>query len=128
MEVELAAGDAAVLIDAECGGRLASLRIEDLELLVGPGDDDLDWGCYPMAPFAGRVRNGRFRYGGGEHQLHLNLPPHAIHGTVYDQPWKVEHAEPTDAVLVADLGDGWPFRGRVVHRIRITEATLDLRL
>ena len=128
MEVELAAGDASVVIDAERGGRLSSLRIGDLELLIGAADDILEWGCYPMAPFAGRIRDGRFRYAGKEHQLERNLPPHAIHGTVYDQAWKVEHAEATDAVLVADLGDGWPFAGRVVHRIRLAPDGLDLRL
>jgi aldose 1-epimerase len=128
MEVELVAGGTTVAIDPERGGRISSLRVDDLELLVGAGDSALDWGCYPMAPFAGRVRKGRFKYAGREHQLELNLPPHAIHGTVYDQPWKVDHAEETDAVLVADLGDGWPFKGRVVHRIRVSEDALDLRL
>src|SRR5688572_20068919 len=112
MEVVLAAGPANVAIDPERGGRLSSLKVDGLELLVTAGASPLDWGCYPMAPFAGRIRNGRFRYAGKEHQLERNLPPHAIHGTVYDQAWKVDHAERTDAVLVTDLGDGWPFDGR----------------
>jgi aldose 1-epimerase len=128
MEVEIAAGPTTVAIDPERGGRISSIRVEDLELLVGAADDPLDWGCYPMAPFAGRVRQGRFRYAGQEHQLERNLPPHAIAGTVYDLPWKVDHAEETDAVLVTDLGDGWPFPGRVVHRIRVSDDALDLRL
>jgi aldose 1-epimerase len=128
MEVEIAAGPTTVTIDPERGGRLSSIRVEGLELLVGAGDGALDWGCYPMAPFAGRVREGRFRYAGREHQLERNLPPHAIHGTVFDQAWKVDHAEATDAVLVTDLGDGWPFDGRVVHRIRVDDDALELRL
>jgi aldose 1-epimerase len=106
MEVEIAAGPTTVTIDPERGGRISSIRVDGLELLVGAGDGALDWGCYPMAPFAGRVREGRFRYAGREHQLERNLPPHAIHGTVFDQAWKVDHAEETDAVLVTDLGDG----------------------
>lgn len=126
--MELAAGGARVIVDAERGGRLASLAIGDLELLVGPSDDPLGWGCYPMAPWAGRVREGRFRYAGREHQLERNRPPHAIHGTVYGQSWKVEHADDTDAVLVTDLGDGWPFAGRVVQRIRVAPGALELRL
>lgn len=128
MEVELAAGEASVTIDPERGGRLSSLIVDGLELLVGTADDPLMWGCYPMAPFAGRIRDGRFRYAGQEHQLERNLPPHAIHGTVFDQAWKVEHAEETDAVLVSELGDGWPFPGRVVHRIRVAADHLELRL
>ena len=128
MDVELAAGDARVTLDAERGGRIASLRVDRYELLVNAADSPLDWGCFPMAPYAGRVRNGRFRYAGREHRLPLNSPPHAIHGTVFDQAWKVEHAEDTDAVLVTDLGDDWPFAGRVVQRIRIDEAGLELRI
>jgi aldose 1-epimerase len=128
MEVRLANGPAEVVLDAEQGGRIASLRVDGLELLVTSAASLLDWGCYPMAPFAGRVGNGRFRFAGKEHQLECNLPPHAIHGTVYRQAWKVEHAEPTDAVLVADLGHDWPFAGRVVHRVRVAEDGLDLRL
>jgi aldose 1-epimerase len=128
MEVEIAAGPTTVTIDPEHGGRLSSIRVDDLELLVGAGDSPLDWGCYPMAPFAGRIRNGRFRYHGQEHQLERNMPPHAIHGTVFDKAWKVDHAEATDAVLVTDLGDGWPFDGRVVHRIRVDEGSVELRL
>jgi aldose 1-epimerase len=128
VEVEIAAGPTTVTIDPERGGRISSIRVDDLELLVGAGDGALDWGCYPMAPFAGRVRDGRFRYAGREHQLERNLPPHAIHGTVFDQAWKVDHAEETDAVLVTDLGDGWPFKGRVVHRIRVDDDALELRL
>jgi aldose 1-epimerase len=128
MEVELAAGPARVIVDPEHGGRIASLRVERYELLVNAADGPLDWGCFPMAPYAGRIRNGRFRYAGREHRLPVNAPPHAMHGTVYDQAWKIEHAEDTDAVLVADLGDDWPFPGRVVQRIRVSDEHLDLRL
>jgi len=126
--VELAAGPARVTLDPERGGRIASLRVHDLELLVNAADSSLDWGCFPMAPYAGRVRNGRFRYGGREHRLPLNMPPHAMHGTVYDRAWKVEHAEVTDAVLVTELGEPWPWLGRVVHRVRVAEGRLGVRL
>lgn len=128
MDVLLAAGPAQVRLDPEQGGRVASLVVDGMELLVTSGDDPMDWGLFPMAPWAGRVRNGRFKYAGVEHQLAVNLPPHAIHGTVYTQAWKVDHHEPTDAVLVTDLGDGWPFEGRVVQRIRVDDRALHLRL
>jgi aldose 1-epimerase len=132
VEVRLTNGPATLTIDPDRGGRIASLSIEGLELLIpAPAaglDDDLTWGCYPMAPFAGRVRDGKVRFAGAEHQLERNLPPHAIHGTVFRRPWKVDHAEATDAVLVTDLGDGWPWPGRVVHRVRLGADGLDLRL
>src|SRR5690242_19093642 len=81
------------------GGRLASIVVEGLELVVTSGDRTADWGCYVMAPFAGRIRDGRFTYKGTEHQLPRNMGQHAIHGTVFERPWKVEGTEPDRAVL-----------------------------
>ncbi|HEX9992774.1 MAG TPA: hypothetical protein VGB14_07600, partial [Acidimicrobiales bacterium] len=83
----LAAGPAVAVVDPDCGGRIASLTLDGAELLVTEGDEPLDWGCFPMAPWAGRVRRGRFRFDGREHQLTVDLPPHAIHGTTYTRPW-----------------------------------------
>ena len=73
----LEAGDVIVTVDPARGGRVASLRVDDLELLVGPdevGADPILWGCYPMVPWAGRVREGRFRFGDEDHVLPLGLP------------------------------------------------------
>ena len=55
MELVLAAGPARVTLDPEHGGRIASLRVDRYELLVNAADGALDWGCFPMAPYAGRV-------------------------------------------------------------------------
>jgi aldose 1-epimerase len=44
------------------GGRIASFVVDGRELLVTSGDAPFWWGCFPMAPFAGRVRRGRFRF------------------------------------------------------------------
>ena len=75
--------------------------------------------CFPMAPWAGRVRDGRFTFDGVEHQLPLNKPPHAIHGIVRDRRWEVDarvgHGRRSWSV---ELVDPWPFGGRVVQRAR----------
>jgi aldose 1-epimerase len=68
-----------------------------------------------MAPFAGRVRDGQFRFRGESFQLPLDLPPHAIHGTVYRQPWTIVD----DATIAIRLGDPWPFPGTVVQRFSL---------
>jgi aldose 1-epimerase len=128
MSVSLFSPTATVTIDLERGGRIGSLEIEGLELLVTAGDRSLDWGCYVMAPFAGRIRNGRFTFKGDEHQLPRNLGAHAIHGTVFDRPWKLEGQEKDRAVLSCDLGPDWPFSGRVLHELVLDDEGLDLRL
>jgi aldose 1-epimerase len=128
MTLHLETSSARVAIDVERGGRIASFAVDGLELLVSASDSPLGWGCYVMAPYAGRVRNGRFRFNGEEHELPRNLGPHAIHGTVYDRTWTVEDATATEALLSCDLGALWPFPGRVVHELHLKDDRLELRI
>jgi aldose 1-epimerase len=125
--ITLRAGTAALVIDQQAGGRIASLTVGGTELLVTEGHSPLDWGLYPMAPWAGRVRHGRFRFQGVEHQLPLDLPPHAIHGTVYRRPWAAT-GDGYAVVLTTDLGHDWPWRGRAVQRIELAPDALHLML
>ena len=126
--VTLQAGDAALTIDPVAGGRFGSLVVRGHELLVTEGFGPIEWGCYPMAPFAGRIRDGRFTFRGRDHQLETNMPPNAIHGTVFTRPWEVTAQTVERAELAIDLGSGWPFRGRVTQRIALRPDGLDARL
>ena len=120
----LEAGDVrATILPAE-GGRVGSLIVDGRELLV-TGDPDLKrWGSYPMVPFAGRIRDGRFSFRGASHQLPLGSPPHSIHGVVLDRPWRVEDAH----TLSIDLDERWPYRGRVVQRFAMDEHEMTFQL
>ena len=126
--ITLSSPTATITLDPEVGGRIASIVVDGLELLVTAADRSMEWGCYVMAPFAGRIRNGRFRFNGVEHQLPRNHGAHAIHGTVYDRPWKVEGTEQDRALLSCDLGPDWPFSGRVAHEVVLEDSGLSLRL
>jgi aldose 1-epimerase len=114
----LSARRAEAVLDPEAGGRIASLRVDGLDLLLTEGWGPIAWGCYPMVPWAGRLRDGVLRWRGQEHRLptHL-LPPHAIHGTLIEAAWEVVEAGPSSATLAAELGPPWPFGGRAVHRV-----------
>ncbi|MFP5255503.1 MAG: aldose 1-epimerase [Acidimicrobiia bacterium] len=128
----LRAGPATLRVDRGRGGRLASLLVHGHELLVGPprggAADPLLWGCYPMAPFAGRLRGGRFRWGGTAHQLEANHGGHAMHGTVFDRRWLIEQAEEDYLRLRAPLEPGWPLRGWGVQEMALRADGLELRL
>lgn len=126
--VVLRAGDVALAIDADAGARMASLRVDDLELLVTDGAGPIWWGCYPMAPFAGRIGEGRFTYRGTTYQLPRSLPPHAVHGTVLARPWRVVSRDHERATLDIDLGPDWPFAGRVTQSIVLRADGLDATL
>lgn len=122
--LRLAAGSAELVVDVEHGGRIASFRVDGHELLVDEPDEPMWWGSYPMVPFAGRVRYGRLTFRGQDHQLPRNHAPHAIHGTAFERPW--EHVGP--GAIGVDLGDGWPFHGRVTQRFVLAPGSLEVEL
>lgn len=126
--VVLRRGDVGLTLAPGDGGRIASFLIGEDELLVTSRDDPIGWGCYAMAPFAGRIGEGRFTFRGRAYQLERNLPPHAIHGTVLDRGWDVVECDDERAVLAIELGPGWPFRGRVVHDVKLGTDRLEARL
>ena len=72
----LANAEAAVRIEPALGGRIASLVVDGTELLVtgGPDDHPMLWGSFPMVPWAGRIREGRFRFDGREHSTRHMRP------------------------------------------------------
>jgi aldose 1-epimerase len=126
----LGATGAQLTVHAAAGGRFASLVVDGHELLLTEGAGPIWSGCYPMAPFAGRIRDGRFTFRGRHYQLERNLPPHAMHGTVLDRAWRVLRRGSDRLTLAIDLGPGWPFAGRVSQTIALRpdrlEATLTL--
>lgn len=123
-ELVLDAPGARLVVSAVDGGRMCSLVVRGQELLVPTGGGTLDWGCYPMVPFAGRIRDGRFSFEGHTVQLPRNLPPNAIHGTVLERTWRVAGPE----AMSVDLGPAWPFAGRVTQTFALREDGLDVRL
>ena len=127
--ITLRAGTVEAVLDPDAGGRIASLCVDGFELLVTEGAGAVAWGCYPMVPWAGRVRDGVLRWRGEEHVLptHL-LPPHAIHGTLLEARWEVIEGGPSSATLAADLGPPWPFGGRAVGRVTLGPSSLRAEL
>ena len=123
--ITLRARNAEAVLDPGAGGRIASLRVGGLDLLVAEDARPVAWGCYPMVPWAGRLRDGILRWGGEEHALPTHLvPPHAIHGTLLETAWETIDARPATATLGAELGPPWPFRGHAVHRVTLGPTSL----
>ena len=120
----LEAADARLEVSPLDGGRISSLVVRGSELLLTEGAEPIMWGSFPMVPFAGRIRNGRFRFDGRDVQLGLNHPPDAIHGSVFERGWQVDDP----ATLSIDLGPEWPFAGRVVQRFALRDDGLEVSL
>jgi aldose 1-epimerase len=128
--IELRAADATVVVDPDHGGRLASLRIRGRDLLVGPPeprDSSISWGSFLMAPWPGRLADGRLRWRGRTMQLPRTHGRHAIHGLVHGVPWAVGRQTASEAQLSVELAPlGWPFGGRVRQRLRLEPGLLTL--
>jgi len=130
----LAAGPAVVGVDPSDGGRVTSLALDGLELLGGDEPPDAappGWftGCFPMAPYAGRLDHGRFSFQGRRYRMPANTGPHAAHGTVFDTAWAVDGTpSATSLTMRAGLGPPWPFGGMVRQTLELSAAALRLTL
>ncbi len=122
--VRLAVGDAAIDVDLLAGARATRWQVGEHQLLAAFGRGPVHYGMYPMAPWAGRVRENRVSWQGETFDLPVTQDGWALHGTalmgeatVLDQ----DH-EPDRARLVARIADhpGWPWPA-------IVDITWDLR-
>lgn len=140
--IRLEAGPASVEVDPDDGARLTSLVVHAHELLVTGGGGGVGYGSFVMAPWAGRLRDGRVS--ADRRTLQLRREPddgHALHGLVHSRPWtpvqaddhharfelhlpaaSIDHAEPT-------LGaDGWFTALHLEQEVRLHPDRLELEL
>jgi len=124
-----------VAVDARSGGRIAQITVEGVELLIGresgrPLGDPVRWGCYPMVPWAGRVRAGRFELDGRSYQLPVSADGHALHGVGFSSVWSIVQQTGTSVELSLELprDDTWPFGGHADQRITVAHREILLEL
>ncbi|MCC2275135.1 MULTISPECIES: aldose 1-epimerase [Streptomyces] len=122
--VRLAHGNAEVAVDPGNGCRISSITVNGIELLR----QGAKYGAFPMVPWCGRIAEGRFRNGGDLHQMPVNSPPHAIHGTGRDTAWTTARADDTSAAFTYELTDPWPYPGRVTQLVELGEDSLTLTM
>jgi len=115
---------ASVTIDPAAGGRVASLVVHGVELLVDREDDPVMWGCYPMVPFAGRVAHGQFSFDGIDIDVPRNFGDHAMHGFGFTSPWQ---RNPDDSIALT-LGDPWPFAGHITQHFALDDQRLTMTM
>jgi aldose 1-epimerase len=129
--IALSSGGDRVVIDPRAGARITSLLAGGDERIVarpeGATAAETTWGCFPMAPWPGRVADARFEWAGQSYPLKANLTPHAIHGVVFDAQWSVDEAGADHATLSCDLDRArWPLGGRVQQAFRLRPGALEI--
>ncbi len=122
-------GTTTVGVDPEAGGRIAQITFGETPLLVGRdevGGDPLAWGAFPMVPWAGRIRHGRFEFRGGSYELPRNHGDHAMHGVGFMSAWTITDRTSTSITLHLDLPHDatWPFGGTVDQSFELLDGSL----
>lgn len=133
--IEIAAGEWRAAIRPQVGGSLASLSRGGrpvLRAMPAAGTSPLDAACFPLVPYANRIRDGRFSFGGQDVQLDLNHPPerHSLHGTGWQRPWLLQSLVGSTVSLVLDHGGtgGWPWAWRAVQVFALDPSGLTITL
>ena len=129
--------DVAVTVFPDAGARIGQIVVAGRALLIevpDPADRvPTMWGSFPMVPWAGRIREGRFSFRGAGHQLPINHRDgpgpersHAIHGVAFDRPWSVDTASGTSCGCSITLD--WELGGRASQTIELFDDRVEVVL
>lgn len=107
--VRLAAGPQELVIDLDAGARALSWTVGGTELLGGAGRTPVEYGMYPMAPWAGRVRGNAVTWQGRRYELPVTHDGWALHGTCLNRPGEVLASDDVSLTVRFDEHPGWPW-------------------
>jgi aldose 1-epimerase len=115
-------GPLTVGIAPECGGALTRFDVRVGGTLVDvfrPATDEiahticaLGSSCFPLVPYGGRLREGRFRFEGRGYLYPLNALPerHSSHGDGWTRPWALTHLDRRCAIMMLPPDEAAPLR------------------
>jgi aldose 1-epimerase len=128
--VVLRSGVVTVTVHPAAGGRIGQIEVARQPLLVDVPDlagsqaHPMMWGSFLMAPWVGRIRQGRFVVAGTERRLPINHHDgvgseraHAIHGLVFDRA--VHTVDATSSSWIGSVEMPWQFGGVVTQTVAI---------
>ena len=78
--------------------------------------------AFIMAPWANRIKNGKFDCNKGSYDFSVDNPfqiKHAIHGTVVYSEWKLEEMSDEVISITTKLSKPWPYKGIVRFKISL---------
>jgi aldose 1-epimerase len=123
-QVRLESGPLALELVPDTGGAIGRFdwseegrTVPILRRAAGDHPKVLDMSCFPLIPFANRVRGGRFGFRGREVNLTPNMAgdPSPLHGQGWLSAWDVVRADAASAELAfKHWADEWPwdYQGR----------------
>lgn len=130
----LEAGAMRMAFDPELGGAILSLTHDGRDVLRPTPDgatDVLEAACFPLVPYANRIADGRFEFGGRTAALSRNMAgqAHPLHGDGWRGAWEVE-ARGGDVTELSfePAATEWPWRYRARQTFRLAPNALTVEL
>jgi aldose 1-epimerase len=96
-----------------------------------PLEKVLDAACFPLVPYANRIRGGCFSFRGRTVRLAPNMTgdPSPLHGQGWLNPWNVEAASGSSAALIYRHEPGeWPWSYEARQHFALDDGGLSARL
>jgi aldose 1-epimerase len=133
-------GAITVGIAPDCGGSLTRFDVRIGEQTVDvlrpwaeppPGlHRSLGAACFPLVPYGGRLREGRFCFGDRQFQYPLNALPerHSSHGDGWTRPWNLDQLDRRRATMSLEADAAAPFEYRCSQSLTLTPAGLSITL
>jgi len=128
-QLVLRCADAEAVV-VEVGAGLRSYRVAGRDLVDGFGEREMAGNARGavLVPWPNRLRDGRYRWDGEEHQTPISEPEtgNAIHGLVRFLPWRVtdRSSEAVQLELLLHPQPGYPFTLRLQIRYELSPAGL----
>ena len=128
--VDVQFGEQHLIFDAAIGGRAISWKFQGIELLGAAGEAPVEFGFYPMLPWAGRLAGNSISVNGELIQQEINHQGWAIHGLSFDKPltrWHIKENENSttftgeqsipDWIVPLDVAFTWEIRTDSIETI-----------
>ena len=132
--VTLSHGDYEALVLPALGGGLARLRWQGYDLVQSIPDKPekplkpAQLGMFPMAPWAGRIKDAQFAWRGETYHVDPFPPePHALHGDGWQSVWTVNRSNAASVLLSLDIADS-PLAHQAELEYSLDDAGLSARL
>lgn len=135
-EIDLSAGEWRARLAPGLGGAILDLTWREQPVFrPTPQDagDILETACFPLVPYANRIAEGRFRFGGRDVSLPVlpRFAPHALHGDGWLNAWRVAAQDAHSATMSLDWNGeqgGWPWPWRAEQSVHLRDDGLQIDL
>ena len=132
--IRLRSGGAVLDLLPEIGGAVSRFAVDGIDVLrPSPAGttDILQTAYFPLVPFANRIADGRFAFGGETINLPRNFGdhPHVLHGHGWQNSWRAIAQDEHNAVLAYEhAADAWPWAYAVEQRFELSPRGLRIAL